>query len=113
MGSPHNFPALKSFRRELRTRLTPAEALLWTVLRNSRLEGRKFRRQHSIGAFILDFYCPSARFAIELDGAAHDSAAAEQKDAQRDGYLRGLGIRVARYENRHVVSNLEGVLQDI
>ena len=59
----------KTKRKKLRNNLTPAEAALWNLLKNSQLEGRKFRRQHSVGFYILDFYCPSERMAIELDGA--------------------------------------------
>lgn len=69
----NNLPALRFFRKALRHNLTPAEAKLWTLLKGSQLAGRKFRRQHSVGNFILDFYCPSERLAIELDGAVHDS----------------------------------------
>ena len=68
----NNRPELNARRRELRRSLTVAEARLWTCLRHAGL-GWKFRRQHSLGPFIMDFYCPSARLAIELDGAAHDS----------------------------------------
>ena len=71
----NNRPELEARRRELRGSLTVAEARLWSCLQRSRL-GWKFRRQHSIGPFIVDFYCPSARLAIELDGAGHDSAPA-------------------------------------
>jgi very-short-patch-repair endonuclease len=108
-----NLTAMKPFRRSLRAALTPAEACLWTALRGSQLAGRKFRRQHSFGSYVIDFYCPQEKLAVELDGAAHDSAAAEAKDEARDAFLGALGIRVLRYENRDVVDNLEGVLLDI
>lgn len=106
----HNIPALKVRRRNLRTSLTPAEAVLWTHLQSRQLGGRKFRRQHSIGRYIVDFYCPELKLAIELDGAAHDSARADAGDQMRDEFLRFHGIRVLRYENREVMANLEGVL---
>jgi very-short-patch-repair endonuclease len=67
----HNRPALKSRRKELRRNSTPAEKLLWTMLQHSNLEGYKFRRQHSVGAYILDFYCSSKKLAVELDGESH------------------------------------------
>jgi very-short-patch-repair endonuclease len=108
-----NVQKLKAFRRELRSALTLAEVRLWGVLKNSQLAGRKFRRQHSVGPYILDFYCPAEQLAIELDGSAHDSEVAEIRDGARDAYLNKLGIRVVHYENRHVMTNLEGVLQDI
>jgi very-short-patch-repair endonuclease len=109
----HNFPALKGRRRNLRSSPTPAEAVLWKHLQSRQLEGRKFRRQHSIGRYILDFYCPEANLAIELDGAAHDCARAAADDHLRDEFLSSLGIRVLRYENRDVMENLEGVLVHI
>ena len=109
----NNRVALKLRRRELRSSLTPAEARLWTALQHRKLEGRKFRRQHSFGQFVLDFYCPSEKLAIELDGAAHDSEQADAADRRRDGFLASAGIRVVRYENRAVMGNLEGVLQHI
>lgn len=86
---------------------------MWEHLQSRQLEGRKFRRQHSIGGYVVDFYCPEAKLAIELDGAAHDSARAGAADRVRDEFLGVLGIRVLRYENREVVANLEGVLVHI
>ena len=108
-----NLPDLKPLRRMLRASLTPAEARLWLALQRRQLAGRKFRRQHSYGPYVLDFFCPEEMLAIELDGAAHDSAMANEHDQQRDAYLAARGIRVARYENRDVMENLEGVLGDI
>ncbi len=109
----HNTPELKTRRRELRANLTSAESLLWHYLQRSRLVGRKFRRQHSVGPFILDFYCPSERLAVELDGAAHDHDLAIRRDVLRTTYLAATGVRVIRFENQDVVSNPEGVLTSI
>lgn len=109
----NNARTLKSRRRQLRASLTPAEAALWLQLQRSQLGGRKFRRQHSFGPYILDFYCPSERLAIELDGAAHDSGAAAEKDAIRNEFLNSHTIRVTHFENRLVFENLEGVLVEI
>jgi len=109
----NNIEPLKARRRQLRRVLTPAEARLWTHLQDKQLRGRKFRRQHSIGPYILDFYCPQERLAVELDGAAHDSVRAQQQDAARTAFLGGLGIRVVRFENRNVFDNADGVLQEI
>ena len=67
----HNRKYLEKFRKKLRSNLTPAEAVLWSSLQRKQLEGRKFRRQHSIGNYIADFYCPSERIVVELDGAGH------------------------------------------
>lgn len=109
----HNRKYLKENRRALRSNLTAAEAELWKHLKASQLEGRKFRRQHSIGNYIVDFYCPSKKLAIELDGDVHFHFAAEQADLERDHTLQNSGIKVLRFENKDVFENLESVLQEI
>lgn len=109
----HNLKALKENRKALRNNMTPAEAALWKMLQRSQLEGRKFRRQHSVGRFCLDFYCPSERLAIELDGAAHYTVSGIQNDEERTVYLNGLKIRVLRFENRLVFEQAERVLEEI
>jgi len=110
MAFVHNIPRLKPRRRELRRHLTIAEARLWNHLKGRALGGKKFRRQHSVGPYILDFYCPGEKLAVELDGAAHDYEAAQYRDALRTLFLHGAGIQVVRFENREVIENLEGVL---
>jgi very-short-patch-repair endonuclease len=112
MRKLNNRLELKARRRELRGSLTVAEARLWSCLQCGRL-GWKFRRQHSIGPFIVDFYCPAGRLAIELDGAAHDSTSASSYDHKRSGYLRDKGVHVVRFVNDDVIQNLEGVLHMI
>ncbi len=109
----HNHRYLKERRRELRNNLTPAEASLWKALQNKQLEGRKFRRQHSVGNYILDFYCPAEQLAVELDGAGHFTAAGIEADRVRDKFLGELGITVLRFENRQVFEQLEMVLEKI
>ncbi|MEI7767205.1 MAG: endonuclease domain-containing protein [Phycisphaerae bacterium] len=109
----HNLPGLRTFRRELRGHLTPAEAKLWTLLKQAQLEGRKFRRQHSVSGYILDFYCPSERLAIELDGAGHYTASAREYDRERDLFLAHFGIKVLRFENRLVFERTTAVLMEI
>jgi len=104
---------LKTRRRELRKALTTAEATLWLHLQRSQLSGFKFRRQHSVGPYVLDFYCPAAKLAVELDGAAHDSEVASLRDDRRDRYLAAQGIRTVRFVNGDVTGNLEGVLASI
>lgn len=109
----HNKPILKQIRKDLRNNLTPAEAELWKHLKNSALEDRKFRRQHSVGTYVLDFYCPQESLAIELDGQGHFSTAGQEQDAERDAYLDSLGIKVLRFENKYVFTHLEEVLDEI
>jgi len=94
-------------RRELRERSTKAEQLLWAVLRNRRLGGLKFRRQHSVGHFIADFACLSPRLIIELDGEYHRET--EKSDAARQRFLEAEGFQVLRFENSDVLENVEGV----
>jgi len=108
-----NRKPLKQFRKELRNNLTPAEAVMWTYLQKKQLEGRKFRRQHGIGNYIVDFYCPAEKLAVELDGAGHFTPEGSDYDIERDAYLNGLGVKVLRYENRDVWNNIEAVLDDI
>jgi very-short-patch-repair endonuclease len=113
MRQIHNRQPLKPRRKELRSSLTPAEATLWKSLQRSQVNGKKFRRQHSVGNYILDFYCPECRLAVELDGQGHFNSMTSEYDYRRDEYLKKLKIRVLRFENRLVFENLEGVLQMI
>ena len=101
------------FRKQLRKSLTPAEASLWRCLKGKQLAGRKFRRQHSIGPYVVDFFCPSERLIIELDGAHHLSGPGSEYDEVRDQYLNSLGYTVLRYENKVWFANQESVLADI
>lgn len=99
-------------RRKLRHSLTPAEASLWRALKGRQVYGLKFRRQHSVGPYILDFYCPELKLAIELDGESH--AMREEYDERRTDYLfRMAGITVLRFENRVVFENLEQIIAEI
>src|SRR5690606_33302531 len=91
----------------------PAEAALWNALKNSQLEGRKFRRQHSIGPYVLDFFCVEESLAIELDGEAHNNDFAAGHDMLRGLYLKRHGIRIMRFENLLVFDELEYVLHRI
>ena len=106
----NNLPYLKTFRKELRDNLTPAEAKFWKAVQKKNLEGRKFRRQHSVGNYILDFYCPSEKLGIELDGEVHFGDAARDYDYERKLFLEYYGIKVLRFENELVFKDLEWVL---
>jgi very-short-patch-repair endonuclease len=108
----HNFKYLESFRKELRNNSTSAEATLWKSLKSKQL-GEKFRRQHSIGNFVLDFYCPSCRLAVELDGAPHFTEEGMKHDAERKKFLMDKQIRVIRFENARVFENIDEVLSEI
>jgi very-short-patch-repair endonuclease len=104
---------LKQNRKDLRNNLTPAEAKLWTLLKSKQLGGRKFRRQHSVGNYILDFYCTAEKLAIELDGAHHFTEDGMKYDEVRTAYLNSVGIRVVRFENRLVFDDPEFVLREV
>jgi very-short-patch-repair endonuclease len=109
----HNLPHKKEERRELRNNLTSAEAALWLYLQRSQLEGRKFRRQHSIGLYIVDFYCPSEKLVVELDGAGHFDVIGNARDVDRTHYLEAQGLQVLRFENQHFWNHPESVLTAI
>ena len=113
MGSLHNQTHLKENRKDLRSNFTAAEATLWTCLQGRQLEGRKFRRQHSIGNYIVDYYCPQERLVVELDGEYNFTSNGFAEDKLRDAYLEELNIRVIRFENSEVFDNIEYVLERI
>jgi len=109
----HNLKYLKQTRRNLRKNATPAEAALWNLLKNKSLRGAKFRRQHSIGNYIVDFYCPYRSLAIEVDGSIHHQPAQAQYDLERTRYLESHGVTVIRFDNKSVFEQPENVLTEI
>lgn len=109
----HNLKTAEKKRKELRSGLTPAEAALWRCLQRSQILGKKFRRQHSVGPYILDFYCPECCLAVELDGVGHFTENGVESDVLRTEFLRKKGIRVLRFENRLVFDALDFVLAEI
>jgi very-short-patch-repair endonuclease len=109
----NNLPHLKTYRKKLRNNLTPAEAKFWTYVKNSQLEGRKFRRQHSIDNYIMDFYCPSEKLAVELDGQGHFDTIQAENDKEKDLFLQACGIKVLRFENRLIFEQPNRVLEEV
>ena len=109
----NNKSILKTFRKQLRNNLTPAEAKLWTYLKNKQLDGRKFRRQFSVDNYILDFYCPSEKLGIELDGEVHNIETQAEYDIERELFLSYYGIKVLRFENKLVFENPDYILDCI
>lgn len=97
--------------RDLRGRETPSEELLWQALRDRRMAGCKFRRQHPISKFVVDFYCMERRLVVEVDGEIHDQQ--QDYDAERDAILAGLGLRVLRFPNAEVQREFHHVLATI
>ncbi len=107
-----NIPNVTDNRKELRNHSTLAEATLWKLLKGKQIAGLKFRRQHSVGVYILDFYCPQIKLAIELDGAVHNRQ--QDYDEQRTYYLNKVeGIEVLRFENRTVFEDVERIIREI
>ena len=104
-------PELEQAARFLRGQLTPAETKLWDALRRRQLAGLKFRCQHPVGQFILDFYCPAKKLAVEVDGAIHDQQS--EYDAARTAHLEQFGYRVIRFSNAEVMNDLQSVLDRI
>lgn len=108
----NNISKLFNRRKELRNNGTPQEIILWNQLKSSKI-GFKFRRQHSIGGYIVDFYCPSKKLAIEIDGAQHLETDSIQYDKNRTEFLNSLGIKVLRFYNNEIDKSIEGVLLKI
>ncbi len=109
----HNKKSLVEIRRDLRQGATFAEQLLWKEIRNGKLNKLKFKRQHSIGNYIPDFYCASKRLIIELDGEVHNSKEQKQKDKERDEHLISMEYKILRFTNDEVIRNMEKVLKEI
>jgi very-short-patch-repair endonuclease len=101
-----------STRKALRQNATDAERRLWPHLRGERL-GAKFRRQYSVDAYVLDFYAPGVKLAIEVDGELHYSPEGMAYDRERTTYLERFGITVLRFTNVEVAENIEGVMANI
>ncbi|HEY0029438.1 MAG TPA: endonuclease domain-containing protein [Bacteroidia bacterium] len=105
----HNKKSLLEIRRALRKEATPAEYVLWQHVRNGKLNGLKYKRQHSIGNYIVDFYCASERLIIELDGEVHTTKDQQEKDQFRDENLRDMGFTVLRFTNQQLLSDVDEV----
>ncbi|PKL75126.1 MAG: hypothetical protein CVV27_16995 [Candidatus Melainabacteria bacterium HGW-Melainabacteria-1] len=100
-------------RQRLRNAATEAEKALWQALKGKQMMGWKFRRQHGMGVYIVDFYCPAARLVIEVDGGYHLAPAQQQKDAAREAFIPARGIRFLRFTNQQVLEELPAVLDAI
>ena len=109
-GDPAVWEILKAFGRGMRRQPTEAEHKLWQALRNRQIDGFKFRRQHAIGSYIVDFVCIREKLVVELDGEYHDTVQQQAFDSARTTYLNALGFRVLRFKNQEVLANLEAVI---
>lgn len=112
MTDIHNIQNMLVRRRELRKRSTKQEQALWQKLKNKKL-GYKFRRQHSIGGYVTDFYCAECRLVIEIDGSSHNKEVQKEYDIIRDTFLRDLNHTVLRFKNENIDSSLDKVIKKI
>jgi very-short-patch-repair endonuclease len=103
----------KEKRRELRNNMPGAEVLLWSRLKGCQLFDCKFRRQYSVGAFVVDFYSPEIKLGIELDGESHFQGGAREYDQQRQWFIESFGIKVVRFLNTDIYENMDSVLEVI
>jgi len=103
----------KNIRANLRNNQTIYEKILWERLKGRKIKGHKFNRQYGVGRYILDFYCPQEKLAIELDGSQHYTKEALEYDRIRSKFLSTLGIVVLRFKNQEVIDDIEKVIQKI
>lgn len=108
-----NKTILKEKRQALRNNATLSEKILWSKLKKGNPFNLKFRRQYSIGNYIVDFYCPELKLAIEIDGDSHFQEGADKKDFTRTNFLEREGINLIRFTNNDVKKNLQQVLEEI
>ncbi|MBF0492893.1 MAG: endonuclease domain-containing protein [Deltaproteobacteria bacterium] len=113
LTTPYNHSLLKEKRRTLRKDQTKAETILWHHLRHRQLNGIRFKRQYSVEFFIIDFYAPSLRLGIELDGGHHDNPEIRAQDQFRTTVLNNIDIQILRFWNSEIYENLKGVLEEI
>ena len=109
----YDYAGLIILVRELRQRQTPAECIFWEIVRNRRFHGLKFRRQHQIGLYIVDFYCHEKRLVVELDGDIHNDKEHRKNDPLRDAYLRSLDLVVFHISNDLILNVPDRALQDL
>jgi len=108
-----DFSGQLELARELRRRSTPAEAFAWELLRDRRFLGLKFRRQHQIGDYVVDFYCDEKKLVVELDGPVHRTSERQIVDQKRDAYLKSIGMTVIRIPNEYLLDQTAEALNEI
>jgi len=108
-SNPFAFEKAKEFRKKM----TDVESLLWESLRNNQFLGLKFRRQHPISRFVVDFYCHKYKLVIELDGNIHDLPDARINDKNREDELKAIGLNIIRFRNTEITENLKASLEKI
>lgn len=109
----YNKTESKVRRRQLRKDMTHCEKLMWIYLRNRNLSGQKFRRQYSVDSYIIDFYCPSLKLAIEIDGEIHEQEDQKTYDIARQRHIEGYGIKFLRIKNEEIINDMDTVMKNI
>lgn len=108
-----NKTEMKDRRRELRANTTRSEELMWIFLRNRNTKRQKFRRQYSVDSYIIDFYCPSLKLALEIDGDIHDLEDQKKYDAERQKHIEAFGIRFLRIKNEDIINDMDRVMKKV
>ncbi len=106
-------PELLRIAGELRKNMTPAEEVLWEHLRKNKASGFRFRRQHPINEFVVDFFCYEAMLVIEVDGDVHEDSYQKERDIERTKILNGFELSELRFKNEEVMNNIEHVIEEI
>ena len=106
-------PEIFDRAQQLRKKMTEAEKKLWRILRNRRFEGLKFRRQHPINRFVVDFYCHEKLLVVEVDGGIHNDVDVKERDEGREEELKNLGLTIVRFTNEEVLNNIHAVLEEL
>ena len=107
-----NHLVTKEYRQLLRKEATPSERIIWKRLQKRQIDGYKFRQQHGMGPYVLDFYCPELRLCIEVDGEIHDLPENKEKDRERTIFLNQNRIEVIRFRNEEINENIEDVINN-
>jgi very-short-patch-repair endonuclease len=113
MARIYNKKKFQERRRALRNNMPKSEVVLWSKIKNRQIHGERFLRQYGVDQYVLDFYCPRLKLAIEVDGDSHFMPGSEEQDKARQEYIEALGIHFLRFTNVDVSENLDGVCQKI
>jgi very-short-patch-repair endonuclease len=109
----YNKKQFQERRRVLRNNMPKSEVVLWSKLKNKQMHRKRFLRQYGVDQYILDFYCPELKLAIEIDGDSHFMIGAEDQDKARQEYIEAFGIQFLRFTNEDVCKNIDGVCQTV
>jgi very-short-patch-repair endonuclease len=113
MAHIYNKKKFQERRRALRNNMPKSEVVLWSKIKNRQIHGERFLRQYGVDQYVLDFYCPRLKLAIEVDGDSHFMPGAEEQDKARQEYIEALGIHFLRFINVDILENIDGVCQRI